>query len=322
MKAAVIYGNGGPEVLCYEDVPDPECPDGCVLINVDAISIEGGDLLARAGSPPPSVPHIVGYLAAGTVLEVGAGVEDRAVGDRVVSLSMAGSHASKRVVPAITTWPIPDGLDAAHAACIPVAFGTAQECLFTAGHLEAGQTALIHAGAGGVGMAAIQLAKRAGATVVSTASSDEKLERLREFGLDHGINYANENFVGRTRELTGGRGADVILDSVGGQNLVDSIRALAYRGTLVSVGLAARAGSTVEARDLWEKNNTLRGVFLGGALLNEYPRIHGMIADLIERVRTSELRVVIDRTFPLAEAVAAHAYIESRQAFGRVVMTA
>jgi NADPH2:quinone reductase len=322
MKAAVIYGNGGPEVLCYEDVPDPECPDGCVLINVDAISIEGGDLLARAGSPPPSVPHIVGYLAAGTVLEVGAGVEDRAVGDRVVSLSMAGSHASKRVVPAITTWPIPDGLDAAHAACIPVAFGTAQECLFTAAHLEAGQTALIHAGAGGVGMAAIQLAKRAGATVVSTASSDEKLERLREFGLDHGINYANENFVGRTRELTGGRGADVILDSVGGQNLVDSIRALAYRGTLVSVGLAARAGSTVEARDLWEKNNTLRGVFLGGALLNEYPRIHGMIADLIERVRTSELRVVIDRTFPLAEAVAAHAYIESRQAFGRVVMTA
>jgi NADPH2:quinone reductase len=321
MKAAVIYQNGGPEVLRYEEVPDPECPDGCVLIDVEAISIEGGDLLARAGSPPPSVPHIVGYLAAGTVVEVGAGVENRAVGDRVVSLSMAGSHASKRVVPAITTWPIPEGLDAPRAACIPVAFGTAQECLFTAGHLDAGQTTLIHAGAGGVGMAAIQLAKRAGATVISTASSDEKLERLRELGLDHGINYANEDFVERTRELTDGRGADVILDSVGGQNLVNSIGALAYRGTLVSVGMAARAGSTIEARDLWEKNNALRGVFLGGALLNEYPRVHGMIAELIERVQTGELRVVIDRTFPLAEAAAAHAYIESRQAFGRVVMT-
>ena len=321
MKAAVIYENGGPEVLRYEDVPDPECPDGCVLIDVEAISIEGGDLLHRAGSPPPSVPHVVGYLAAGTIAEMGAGVEDRAVGDPVVTMNMAGSHASKRVVPAMSTWPIPDGLDAARAACIPVAFGTAHECLFTAGGLKAEQTALIHAGAGGVGMAAIQLAKQAGATVLSTASTDEKLERLKEFGLDHGINYARENFAERTRELTDGNGAHVVLDSVGGQNLVDSIGALAYRGTLVSVGLAGRAGSTVEARDLWEKNNALRGVFLGGALLNEYPRVHAMISELIGRVARGELRVVIDRTFPLSEAAAAHAYIESRQAFGRVVMT-
>jgi len=170
-------------------------------------------------------------------------------------------------------------------------------------------------------MAAIQLAKHAGATVISTASSDEKLERLAELGLDHGINYASENFVERTRELTDGRVADVILDSVGGQNLVDSIGALAYRGTLVSVGVAARAGSNIEARDLWAKNNALRGVFLGGALLDEYPRVHAMIADLIGPVGTGELRVVIDRTFPLADAAAAHEYIESRKAFGRVVMT-
>ena len=256
MKAAVIYENGGPDVLRYEDLPDPECPDGCVLIDVEAISIEGGDLLHRAGSPPASVPHIVGYLAAGTVVEVGAGVEDRAVGDRVVTLNSAGSHASKR----------------------------------------------------------------AGATVIATASDDGKLERLKEFGLDHGINYASENFVERTRELTDGRGVEVILDSVGGQNLIDSIGALAYRGTLVSVGVAGRAGSTVEARDLWGQNNALRGVFLGGALLTEYPRVHGMI-DLFERIAAGDLRVEIDRTFPLAQAAAAHAYIESRRAFGRVVMT-
>jgi NADPH2:quinone reductase len=292
-----------------------------VVIDVEAISIEGGDLLARAGSPPQSVPHIVGYLAAGTVVEVGAGVEDRTTGDRVVSLSMAGSHASKRAVPAISTWPIPDGLDAAAAACVPVAFGTAQECLFTAGDLQSGQTALIHAGAGGVGMAAIQLAKQAGATVISTASSDEKLDRLAEFGVDHGINYESEDFVKRTHELTDEHGADVILDSVGGQNLVNSVAALAYRGTLVSVGVAGRAGSSVEARDLWAKNNTLRGVYLGGALMAEYPRVHGMIADLFERVASGGLRVEVGRTFPLAEAAAAHAHIESRQAFGRVVMT-
>ena len=320
MKAVVIYENGAPDVLLYEEVPDPECPDGCVLIDVEAISIEGGDLLARAGSPPSSVPHVVGYLAAGIVAEVGAGVEDRAVGDRVVSLNMAGSHASKRAVPAISTWLIPDGLDAAPAACVPVAFGTAQECLFTAAKLEPGQTALIHAGGGGVGMAAIQLAKKAGATVISTASSDEKLERLREFGLDHGINYAAESFVERARELTDGRGVDVIVDSIGGQNLIDSISALAYRGTLVSVGAAGRGGSNVEAKELWAQNNTLRGVFLGGALLTEYPRVHGMIADLLARVASGDVRVVIDRTFPLAEAAAAHAYIESRRAFGRVVL--
>ena len=170
-------------------------------------------------------------------------------------------------------------------------------------------------------MAAIQLAKQAGATVISTASSDDKLERLKELGLDHGINYASENIVERTRELTDGRGVDLILDSVGGQTLVDSIGTLAYRGTLVSVGVAGRAGSTIEARDLWAQNNTLRGVFLGGALLTEYPRVHQMIADLFERVASGEVRVEIDRTFPLAEAAAAHAYIESRQAFGRVVMT-
>src|SRR5215210_5916834 len=321
MRAAVIYENGGPDILRYEDVPDPECPDGHVVVDVEAISIEGGDLLARAGSSPPSVPHIVGYLAAGAIMEVGAGVEDRAAGDRVVTLNAAGSHASRRAVPAMSTWPIPEGLDAAPAACIPVAFGTAQECLFTAGKLEAGQTALIHAGAGGVGMAAIQLAKQAGATVISTASSDQKLERLKDLGLDHGINYASEDFAERTRELTDGHGADVILDSIGGQNLVDSIGALAYRGTLVSVGVAGRAGSSIEAQSLWPQQNTLRGVFLGGALMTEYSRVHAMIAELLQRVADGEVRVEIDRTFPLAEAAAAHAYIESRQAFGRVVMT-
>jgi NADPH:quinone reductase len=320
MKAAVIFENGAPDVLRYEDVPDPACPDGCVLLDVEAISIEGGDLLARAASPPSATPHIVGYLCAGTVAEVGAGVEGPAIGERVVALNADGSHAEKRVVPAAMTWAVPEGLDPAAAACIPVAFGTAQECLFTAANLEREQTALIHAGAGGVGMAAIQMARQVGATVISTASSDEKLERLKPLGLDHGINYARESFVDRVRELTDGRGVDVVLDSVGGKNLVDSVEALAYRGTLVSVGVAGRAGSEIEAKSLWAKNNTLRGVYLGGALLAEYPRVHPMISDLIERVASGDLHVEIDRSFALAEAAEAHAYLEGRNAFGRVVM--
>jgi NADPH2:quinone reductase len=169
-------------------------------------------------------------------------------------------------------------------------------------------------------MAAIQLASQAGATVISTASSDEKLRRLKPLGLDHGINYAEESFVERVGELTDGRGVDVVLDSVGGQNLVDSIEALAYRGTLVSVGVAGRSGSEVEAKSLWGKNNTLRGVYLGGALLAEYPRVHQMISDLIGRVASGNLHIEIDSTFALAEAAAAHAYLEGRNAFGRVVM--
>jgi NADPH2:quinone reductase len=322
MKAAVIYENGEPGVLRYEEVPEPECPDGCVIVDAEAISIEGGDLLARAVGQLPAVPHVVGYLSAGTVSEVAGGVQGRAVGDRVVALNAAGSHAARRAVPAAMTWSIPAGLDAARAACVPVAFGTAYECLFTAGDLAEGQTVLIHAGAGGVGMAAIQLAKRAGATVISTASSDEKLDRLKALGLDHGINYATESFVERANQLTDSRGVDIVIDSIGGQNLVDSVAVLGYRGTLVSVGVAARAGSAIEARSLWARNNTLRGVFLGGAILPEYARIHPMIQDMLERVASGDLHVEIDRSFPLADAVAAHEYVESRKAVGRVVITA
>jgi NADPH2:quinone reductase len=320
MKAAVIYENGGPDALRYEDVPEPECPDGFVVVDAEAISIEGGDLLARAAGELPGRPHVIGYLSAGTVSEVGAGVEGRAVGDRVVALNAAGSHAARRAVPAVMTWPIPGGLDAARAACVPVAFGTAHECLFTAGNLQPGQTVLIHAGAGGVGMAAIQLAKEVGATVIATASSDEKLERLTALGLDQGVNYASDSFVERVNELTDSRGVDVVIDSIGGQNLVDSVGVLAYRGTLVSVGVAGRAGSAIEARSLWTRNNTLRGVFLGGAILPEYGRIHPMIGEMLERVASGDLHVQIDRSFPLAEAAAAHAYIESRKAFGRVIL--
>jgi NADPH2:quinone reductase len=321
MKAAVIYEAGGPAALRYQDVPDPASPDGFVVVDAEAISLEGGDLLARATGELPAVPHVIGYLSAGTVTQLGAGVSDRAVGDRVVALYADGSHAARRAVPAFMTWPIPAGLDAARAACVPVAFGTAYECLFTAGHLTAGQTVLVHAGGGGVGVAAIQLAKRAGATVIATASSDEKLRRLSALGLDHGINYTTDDFADRARQLTGSRGADVIIDSIGGQTLVDSVAALAYGGTLVSVGTAARSGSAIEARSLWAQNNALRGVYLGAAIVSEYARVHPMIGDLLDRVAGGELRVEPDRSFPLAEAAAAHEYAESRRALGRIVIT-
>lgn len=317
MKAAVYYETGAPEVLRYEDVPDPVCGPGDVLIDVEAISIEGGDTLNRAGGEMTRQPHIVGYQCAGAVREVGADVTERAVGQHVVCSFLDGSHAERRVVPAIVTWVIPDSLDIIEAACIPIAFGTADDCLFEFGHLREGETVLVQAGASGVGLAAIQLAERAGATVLATASSDEKLERLREYGLDHGINYGDVDFADAARELTGGRGVDLVVDSVG-STLAGSVRALAYRGRCTLVGQAGRDPQPFDASLLMQGNQSLTGVFFGAEIITE--RVQDMVTRHLDDVAGGRLQVVIDRTFPLAEAAAAHAYIESRQAFGRVVL--
>ena len=322
MKAAVIARNGGPEVLSFEEIPDPVCADDGIVVDVETISIEGGDLLARAMTPPLSATHVVGYIAAGTVRAIGAKVKGRTLGERVVTLNANGSHAQQRAVPGAMVWAIPEGLATADAACVPVAFATAHDCLFNAGGLKAGQTVLIHAGAGGVGMAAIQMAKQAGATVIATASSSGKLARLKDFGLDHGINYVEQDFVAEVLALTNKRGVEVVLDSVGGKTLADSVKVLGWRGRLVSVGVAGRGGSAVNAFSLWARNNTLHGVLFATALQNEYPRAHALVGECLQRVARGELRVVIDRTFALAEAAQAHAYIEGRNAFGRVVMAA
>ncbi len=318
MKAAVYYETGSPDVLRYEDVPDPVCYDGGVLIEVEAISIEGGDTLNRAGGDMPAVPHIVGYQCAGTIREVGAGVTDRHVGQRVVCTNLWGSHAEKTVAPAIITWPSPDGADLLAVACVPVAFGTADDCLFEFGRLQAGETVLIQAGAGGVGIAAIQLAKRAGATVIATASSDDRLERLKEFGLDHGVNYAHDDWVDKVRAITGGRGVDLVVDSVGGKILAGSVACLAYRGRAITVGSAGRDPQPFDVGVLGMNNQSLTGVFLGAEITT--PRAQAMISRLVDDVAAGRLRVEVDRTYPLAEAAAAHAYLESRQAVGRVVL--
>jgi NADPH2:quinone reductase len=320
MKAAVYYETGGPEVLRYEEVPDPVAGDHEVLVRVEAISIEGGDTLARAMGELASAPHIVGYQCAGIVVAVGRSVEGYAVGDRVVTVGLDGSHAELRAVPTPFCWPVPPALSLDEAACVPVPFGTADDCLFEFGRLRAGETALVHAGASGVGIAAVQLASRAGARVLATASSDEKLARLSALGLDEGINYATSNFVDEVRRLTDGRGADVIVDSVGGSTLQGSLRCLAYRGRCVTVGDAGReAGEPLDISSLRPNNQSLTGYFLGAELFLT-PRPHALIARHLDEIAAGKLEVVIDRRFPLAQAAQAHAYIESRQAFGRVLL--
>src|SRR5215510_10818601 len=206
MKAAVYYQTGGPEVFRYEDVPDPVCAPNGVVIDIRAIGIEGGDVGNRARGMMAAKPHIVGYNCAGVVREAGAQVRDRKVGDRVTALMFNGSHAERAAVAAAQTWLVPDALSFEHAACVPVAWGTAHDCVFEFGRLQKGETLLVQAGGSGVGLACIQLAKRAGAHVLATAGSKEKIERLLALGVDHGINYRDTDLVAAIRELTQNRG--------------------------------------------------------------------------------------------------------------------
>jgi NADPH2:quinone reductase len=321
MKAAAYTRTGGPDVLEYVDVPDPELRPGGVIVAIEAVSIQGGDLLHRAGGVMATNPHVVGYQAAGTITAVGAGVEHLSVGQRVVATMGHGSHAELASVPAQSVYAIPDGMDIEAAAGIPIEFGTADDCVFEFGHLQAGEAVLVQAGAGGVGLAAIQLAKAAGAgVVIATASSDERLERLLDHGMDHGINYARDDVAAKVRALTDGRGVDLVVDPVGGTTLEASIAALAYRGRISWVGQAGREPSPPAVWPLMEKNASLTGVFLGAEMGRDPARVRAMIERLIGRVAAGELDVVIDRVFPLADAAEAHTYIESRQAFGRVLL--
>ena len=320
MKAAVYYETGDPGVFRYEDVADPVLGADGVLVRVEAISIEGGDTLSRRGGELSRVPHVVGYQCAGTVVAVGDRVSAFSEGDRVVTVGLDGSHAELRAVPESFCWAIPEGLSTEQAACVPVPFGTADDCLFEFGHLQATDTVLVHAGASGVGIATIQLAKRAGARVLATASSDDRLERLHDLGLDVGIDYLAHDFVDEVRRVTDGRGADLIVDSVGGATLQGSMRCLAYRGRCVTLGDAGRqAVEHLDISSMRPNNQTLVGYFLGAELFLS-PRPHATIAEHLTDIAAGNLTVVIDRRFPLAEAGAAHAYIESRRAFGRVLL--
>jgi NADPH2:quinone reductase len=320
MKAAVYYENGGPEVLRYEDVPDPACAPRGVVLEVKAIGIEGGDVGNRARGLMPARPHVVGYNCAGVVREVGADVTDRRPGDRVTALMVHGSHAERAAVPATQTWLVPDGLSFEEAACVPVAWGTAHDCLFEFGRLQRGESVLIQAGGGGVGLACVQLAKRAGATVYATAGSADKIARLEKLGVDHGIAYREVDFVEAVAKLTGGKGVNLVVDPVGGDTLQRSLLCLAYRGRAITVGNSSRGDLRVDPAPLSAGNRSLTGVFLGAEALFQPARVRAMLDRLLGDLARGELRVIIDRTYPLAEAAAAHAHVESRAAFGRVVL--
>jgi NADPH2:quinone reductase len=319
MKAAIYRVNGGPEVLTYEDLPDPVAGAGEILVSVKAISIEGGDLIARASVPPDPNPHVGGYSAAGVVAAVGEGVSAFRPGDRVATFGHGGSHAALRVVKSEHAWQVPDTLTLAEAAGAPVAFGTAHECLFGDGGWQAGETVLIQGAAGGVAMAAVQLSAQAGARVIGTVSSESHLEALRALGLNDGVNYRSSDVVAEVRRLTDGKGVQLAIDPIGGSALTGTLACLADRGRAVIVGIAAREANTVDALGILLGRQRLIGTYLAPDMGTA--RIDAIMRSIMADLGSGKLKMLVDRTFPLSDAASAHRYAETRgRPIGRVII--
>lgn len=318
MKAAVYDEAGAPDVLEYRDVADPKIGPDDVLIATTAISIEGGDLINRRSVSPAGPSWIVGYAASGRVIEVGANVSNRKVGDEVTAFNMQGSHAELWAVPANHTWIVPSGVDAASAAVVPISFGTAHHCLFAEGRLRSRETVLIQGAAGGVGLAAVQLAARTGARVIAISSGERRLEKISLLGADHVIDRASGDVVEAVQQITNGKGVDLVIDPVGA-TLPISLATMAHEGRLVFVGNAGGGGLSVDLWPAMQSNQTLHGVFMG-PLLERY-QVSSTIDDLLIALGKGDIRVMIDKTFPLSQARDAHDFAEKAKPLGRIIMT-
>jgi NADPH2:quinone reductase len=316
VKAAAYQHNGEPEVLVYQDVPNPEVGPTTVVIRVARAALQGGDLLNRRSTPPPgAAPHVVGYQAAGVIEAVGADVVDLRPGERVVGFAFAGSHAELFAVERDHAYLVPDGLDLSVAAAMPVEFGTAHYGLFEYGRLKPGETVLVRGAAGGVGIAAVQLAHRAGAKVIAVAATSERLERIGALGADYLIDYKVEDVVERVQSLTDGRGVDLVLDMAGGDPLFG---ACAFKGRYGLVGASTGTSAKFGFEELLSQSLTVFSFMFGKEMGT--PRARSLIADLMTRAAAGELTMPVERSFPLTDAAAAHAFAERARPLGRVLL--
>ncbi|WP_135820923.1 quinone oxidoreductase family protein [Halostella litorea] len=322
MQAIEVQEFGTSDALAVVDRETPEPGAGEVRIAVEAAGINFADVMQRRGhyQGGPEPPYVPGMEAAGTVDAVGEGV-GLDEGDRVVAMTNGGAYADYVTTDPASVFPIPEGMSFAEAAGFPVQFLTAHGCLFEWGGLEEGERVLIHAAAGGVGTAAVQLASRAGAEVFGTASSREKLDLAAELGCDHPINYVEEDFVERVDELTDGEGVDLVLDGVGGDTFGDSLDAIPQFGRIVAYGAASGRPGEVDTGTLLFGNKSVIGYHLGRAMATDPNRVLKAVPDLQQGLQAGELEVIVGETFPLADAAEAHEFIENRGSTGKVVLT-
>lgn len=320
-----ISSPGGPEVLEPTERTDPTPAAGEVLIQVAAAGINRPDVLQRRGHypPPKGASDIPGLEVAGTVAALGQDVDDWRIGDRVCALVSGGGYATLCVAPAAQCLPVPASLDFIAAAAIPETFFTVWTNVFDRGRLQPGETALFHGGSSGIGTTAIQLAAARGARVFATAGSDAKCRACEALGAERAINYRTEDFVTVLKELTGGRGVDVVLDIVGGDYLAQNIAVLAVDGRLVEIGLmGGTAKATVDLGKVLMRRLTITGSTLRARGREE----KGAIAAALRReiwplLEDGRVKPAVYRTFPLVDASSAHRLMETSEHVGKIVLT-
>ena len=323
MLAVEISTPGPPEVLKLVERPDPVPRAGEVLIRVAAAGVNRPDILQRRGAypPPPGASDLPGLEVAGVIDALGDGVSQWRVGDRVCALLSGGGYATRCAAPAAQCLPVPAAMDLVTAAAIPETFFTVWTNVFDRGRLLAGETALFHGGSSGIGTTAIQLAVARGARVLATAGSDEKCRACEQLGAERAINYRSEDFVDVVKQVTAGRGVDLILDIVGGDYIARDLAALAIEGRLVVIGFMGGDTATIDFRRILGRRLTITGSTLRPRSVEE----KGQIASALRRevwplLEQGTVKPVVYRTFPLRDAAAAHRLMESSEHVGKIVL--
>lgn len=312
---------GYSDVLESSERPVPEPDTGEVRIEVRAAGINYADIVQRQGAYPggPEPPFVPGMEAAGLVDAVGPDTEHE-VGDRVVAMLNHSGYAEYGIASESRLFDVPEDLSFAEAAAFPVQFLTAHNVLHEWGGLEAGERVLVHAAAGGVGSAAVQLADAAGAEIFATASTREKLDLARDLGADHTINYTEESFSDRIDEITDGRGVDMVLDGVGDDTFTESLDCLAHFGRVVAYGAASGRPGTVDTATLLFNNHSVIGFHLGQAIARDPQRVLAGVPELQELVADDAIEMHVGARFDLDDAADAHDAIQNRETTGKVVL--
>jgi NADPH:quinone reductase-like Zn-dependent oxidoreductase len=339
MKAVRIHQFGGPEVLTYEDIPDPQPRKDQVLVRVKACSLNHLDLWVRKGLPEVKLPHILGSDIAGEVAEIGeyvtglhpgqralvapmhycghcakclAGLQNQCRAFTVLGNAVDGGNCELIAVPAANVIPIPDALDFNQAASVPLVFVTAWHMLVGLAAIRPGQTVLVLGGSSGVGIAAIQIAKMFHCRVITTAGNEIKLEKARALGADYGIDHYKQKISEEIRKITNKEGVDIVVEHVGAATWDESLRSLKTAGTLVTCGATTGPKVAVDLRHLFARQLRLLGSYMG-----TMSELH----EVLSHIFAGRLKPVVDRAFPLSEIRAAHEYLEKSQMFGKVIIT-
>ena len=324
MNAIDPEAPGGPEVLQVVRRPVPAPGEGEVLIRVAAAGVNRPDVLQRKGGypPPPGAPSIPGLEVSGEIVALGAGVTGEMLGQPVCALLAGGGYAEYAVAPAGQCLPVPNTLTMVEAAAMPETLFTVWTNLFERGYATEGDTVLVHGGTSGIGTMAIALCNAFGVEIIVTAGSDEKCGAATALGADHAINYKTRDFVAEVRAITGGKGCAVVLDMVGGEYVPRNLQCLADDGRHVSIAVQGGLMATIPIFEIMRRRLTLTG----STLRPRDAAFKGLVADELHRtvwphVEEGRLKPVIDRTFPLAEAPAAHARMEEGDHVGKIVLT-